>query len=66
MLTQRELEVLALLAEGRSNAEIAATLVRSTKTVAHHVSSVLAKLEVQNRTEAVRKATDLGILTQNR
>jgi DNA-binding CsgD family transcriptional regulator len=61
-LTQRELEVLELLAEGRSNAAISAELVRSPKTVGHHVSAVLAKLGAQNRTEAVRKATDLGIL----
>lgn len=62
-LTRRELEVLELLAEGRSNAAISTKLVRSPKTVGHHVSAVLAKLGVQNRTEAVRKAMALGILT---
>jgi DNA-binding NarL/FixJ family response regulator len=52
-LTQREQEVLELLCEGRTNAGIAAKLVISPKTVEHHVSSVLAKLGVSNRTEAV-------------
>ena len=51
-LTQREQEVLELLCEGRTNAGIAAKLVISPKTVEHHVSSVLAKLGVSNRTEA--------------
>jgi DNA-binding NarL/FixJ family response regulator len=50
-LTQREQEVLELLCEGRTNAGIAAKLVISSKTVDHHVSSVLAKLGVSKRTE---------------
>lgn len=61
-LTRRQLEILLLLAEGLSNAEIAARLYRSPRTVAHHVSSLLAKLEARNRLDAVRKAADLGIL----
>jgi DNA-binding CsgD family transcriptional regulator len=66
-LTRRELEVLALLAEGRSNADIAAELFRSPKTVEHHVSAILAKLGASNRTEAVREAILLGVLDdQNR
>ena len=51
-LTQREQEVLELLCEGRTNASIAAKLFISPKTVEHHVSSILAKLGISNRTEA--------------
>ena len=58
-LTEREAEVAALLAAGLSNAEIADRLVLSTKTVAHHVSAVLAKLNVQRRAQV---AASLGLL----
>jgi DNA-binding CsgD family transcriptional regulator len=51
-LTLREQEVLVLLCEGRTNVGIVAKRVISPKTVEHHVSSVLAKLSVSNRTEA--------------
>jgi DNA-binding CsgD family transcriptional regulator/tetratricopeptide (TPR) repeat protein len=60
-LTGRELEVLALLAEGMRNAEIAARLVISEKTVDHHVSSVLRKLDARTRGEASATAFDLGL-----
>ena len=55
-LTDRQLDVLALLREGLTNAEIAKRLVLSVKTVDHHVSAVLDKLGVDNRHDAVRVA----------
>ncbi len=61
-LTSRELEVIALLAQGLTNAEIAARLYRSAKTVDHHVSSVLSKLSVSTREAAVAAATAQGLL----
>ena len=51
-LTEREAEVLALIADGRSNVEIARELALSVKTVQNHVSHVLAKLQVRDRTQA--------------
>jgi DNA-binding NarL/FixJ family response regulator len=59
-LTSRENEVLALIAEGRSNREIARSLRVSEKTVKAHVSSVLAKLGVQDRTQAAVYAVRHG------
>jgi DNA-binding NarL/FixJ family response regulator len=61
-LTARELEVLQRLAAGESNREIADRLYLSPKTVGHHVSSILNKLEVATRREAVRHAQALGLL----
>lgn len=55
-LSDREFEVLALIAEGRSNPEIAARLSLSEKTVGHHVSTILAKLNLTNRIEAATYA----------
>ena len=60
-LTARQLDVLALLADGLSNADIAARLVISTKTADHHVSAILAKLDVQSRHEAAVVARRLGV-----
>jgi len=59
---RRQLEVAQLLAEGLPDAEIAEKLFISPKTVGHHVSAVLAKLEVRTRTEAAREAIRLGIV----
>lgn len=61
-LTRREMDVLALLAEGLRDAEIAARLFLSPKTVGHHVSSLLAKLDVRSRTEAAAEASRRGLL----
>jgi DNA-binding CsgD family transcriptional regulator/tetratricopeptide (TPR) repeat protein len=63
-LTSREVEVLALVAEGMRNADIAQRLFLSEKTVAHHVSAILRKLDVRTRGEAGAAAVRLG-LTQN-
>jgi ATP/maltotriose-dependent transcriptional regulator MalT len=61
-LTARELDVLALLARGLQNAEIAEHLVVSRRTVDHHVSAILRKLGSKTRGEAVAEAARLGIL----
>jgi DNA-binding NarL/FixJ family response regulator len=55
-LTERQAEVLSLLEEGLSNADIAARLVLSPRTVEHHVTAILAKLGVGSRAEAVQAA----------
>ena len=61
-LTAREVEVLALVAEGLRNAEIADRLVVSRRTVDHHVSTILRKLNAKTRGEAVAEAARLGAL----
>jgi DNA-binding NarL/FixJ family response regulator len=62
-LTARQAEVLALLVEGLTNAEIAERLVVSPRTAEHHVAAVLAKLGAGTRLEAVRRAADLRLVT---
>ena len=65
-LTAKEIEVLRLLVQGCTNAQLARQLHRSTKTVDHHVSSILDKLGVRSRSEAIVAAFELGIATELR
>jgi LuxR family maltose regulon positive regulatory protein len=61
-LTDRELEVLGLLAAGARNQEIAVELVVTVETVKKHVTHILDKLGAANRTKAVARARELGLL----
>lgn len=61
-LTPRELEVLKLLAEGKTNKAIAHQLEVSSHTVKFHVNALMGKLNAQSRTEAVVRATRLGLI----
>jgi DNA-binding NarL/FixJ family response regulator len=65
-LTGREAEVLALVAAGRTNREIAENLVLSHKTVARHLSNIFVKLEVTSRTQAAAYAFEHGLATPER
>ena len=65
-LTGRERQVLELLAQGRANTAIAARLSLSHKTVRNHVSSILAKLQVADRAQAIIQARDAGLGHQSR
>ena len=62
-LTPREMDVLRLLAQGLSNRKIAAQLAINERTVKYHVSAILAKLEAANRTAAVMRAIEQGLIT---
>ncbi len=62
-LTKAEIRVLALLGRGNSNKEIAAVLECSVKTIKNHLNSVFQKFGVSNRTEAVVKGIDLGLIS---
>ncbi len=64
-LTSREREVLKFIAAGRRNSEIARLLSLSEKTVRNHVSAVLLKLQVEDRTAAAVKARDAGLGVQS-
>ena len=60
-LTDREREILKLIAEGRRNAEIATALVLSPKTVRNHITNILSKLQVADRAEAILRAREAGL-----
>jgi len=60
-LTEREGEILALIAQGRSNEEIAEQLSLSLKTVRNHVSNIFSKLQVADRAQAVIRAREAGL-----
>ena len=60
-LTDRELEILDLVAQGRANAEISSVLVLSPKTVRNHVSNVFSKLGARDRAEAIVRAREAGL-----
>ena len=60
-LTEREREILVLIAEGRTNPEIAERLCLSLKTVRNHVSNIFSKLQVANRAQAVIRAREAGL-----
>lgn len=62
-LTRREIQTLQYLAEGFTNKEIALRMKISPQTVKYHVASIFSKLEVNNRTEAVRSGVLLGLIT---
>ena len=60
-LTEREVEILALIAQGRTNEEIAEQFVLSLKTVRNHVSNIFSKLQVADRAQAVLRAREAGM-----
>jgi DNA-binding NarL/FixJ family response regulator len=61
-LTARELEVLGLMAQGLRNNQIAGQLTISERTVKFHITSILGKLDAGNRTEAVKRAAQRGLV----
>ena len=63
-LSRRELEVMRLVALGRTNREIARELFLSPRTVDMHVRNILSKLNCKTRTEAASRAAELGLLTR--
>jgi DNA-binding NarL/FixJ family response regulator len=65
-LTPREVEILRLLARGRTNREIAEHLMFSVSTVKNHVQHIIAKLGVSDRTQAAVRAVELGLIEQDR
>jgi DNA-binding NarL/FixJ family response regulator len=65
-LTHRGMQILALMTQGLTNASIASRIVRSAKTVDHHISAILRKLSVRSRMEAGKVAIRLGLLDPKR
>jgi LuxR family maltose regulon positive regulatory protein len=63
-LSERELEILKLVANGLSNPEIARKLFVATSTVKRHINNIYAKLNVHTRTQAVAKGKELKVLTE--
>ena len=61
-LTKREMEVLALVVEGKSSKEVAEDLYVSKRTVDFHLANIYEKLQVSNRVQAFRRATSLGLI----
>ncbi|MEQ8926097.1 MAG: response regulator transcription factor [Fulvivirga sp.] len=61
-MSKREFEVLAKIAEGKSNSEIADLLFVSENTIKTHVSNIFSKLNVKRRTEAIKQAKEYGLL----
>jgi DNA-binding NarL/FixJ family response regulator len=61
-LSERELEILRLIAQGASNREIAGALFLAEGTIKNHVTNILGKLEVRDRTQAALKAKDIGLI----
>ncbi len=63
-LTRRQREILQLVAQGQTNAEIARSLVLSPRTVEMHVANILGCLDSRSRADAVRRAAELGLLDE--
>ena len=61
-LTKREIEVLSLIAQGRSSQEVADALFRSKRTVDFHLDNIYKKLNVKNRVQLLRRALQLGLI----
>jgi DNA-binding NarL/FixJ family response regulator len=61
-LSEREREILTLIAQGHKNSDIAAQLVLSEKTVRNHVSNILSKLQVADRAQAIVRAREAGLV----
>lgn len=61
-LTQKEVEVLTLIAQGNSSQEAADELVVSKRTIDFHLANIYQKLQVKNRVQAIRTATRLGLI----